>query len=474
LHRAKRWIVLAAVPALVAVAASCGGRDAEPTAGDTDAADTAPAESADGTSDSSGPDCSSEAPEATEVGVTEDTITIEVMADVGASTAPGLFQGNHDALSAFADYVNANGGIACRDLEVILWDTKLDADESLNGQIDACQNSLALVGSNALFNPDVSTMVECEDMAGEATGLPDLAALANDINQRCNATTYLIQGLSENCAELEGERTVSAFTGFNDYVMEEHGGDLHGLFMVPGDLPTTVVSATYQITAAEEAGVVWDDIARVSGRAEQAAFTPLVQQVKADDSNYVYNGSNDRAMAAMRKESAAQGVSSVDVWGCSLGCYTQNFLETAGSDAEDTYVWMQFLPFEEADTNDALAAYMDAVGADNADSFGAQAWQAALLFQHVIDQIVETDGINGITRQRMLEVLEQTDDFTAGEWMGTEGKDLRGFSTCMVILQVQDGEFVRVFPEERGTLDCDPANLGQFELDPDQRAEQIP
>jgi ABC-type branched-subunit amino acid transport system substrate-binding protein len=212
----------------------------------------------------------------------------------------------------------------------------------------------------------------------------------------------------------------------------------------------------------------------VSGRAEQAAYTPLVQQVKANDSNYVYNGSNDRTMAAMRKESAAQGVSSVDVWGCSLSCYTQNFIETAGSDAEGTYVWMQFLPFEEADTNPALAAYVDSVGADSTDSFGAQAWQAAMLFQHVVDQIVETDGINGITRQRMLEVLEETDDFTADGWMGTEGKDLRGFSPCMAILQVQDGEFVRVFPEERGTLDCDPDNLTDFALDPDQRAEQIP
>ncbi len=355
-----------------------------------------------------------------------------------------------------------------------LWDTKLDADESLNGQIDACQNSLALVGSNALFNPDVSTLASCEDLAGNPTGLPDIAALANDINERCNDTTYLIQGVSENCDVLNGERTVSAFTGFTDYLLDQNDDDLHGLFMVPGDLPTTVVSATYQINAAEEAGVVWDDVARVSGRAEQAAFTPLVQQVKADDSNYVYNGSNDRAMAAMRKESAAQGATSVDVWGCSLSCYTQNFLETAGSDAEGTYVWMQFLPFEEADTNPALQAYVDSVGADNVDSFGAQAWQAAMLFQNVIDQIVATDGVNGITRERMLEVLAETDDFNADGWMGTGGKDLRGFSNCMVVLQVQDGEFVRVFPEERGTLNCDPANLADFELDPDQEAKKIP
>ena len=119
------------------------------------------------------------------------------MADVGASAAPGLFRSNHDALTAFADEVNANGGLACRRVEVRLWDTKLDADESLNGQIDACQNALALVGSNALFNPDMTPTTTCPDRAGDETGVPDIAALANDINQRCNETTYLIQGVSE-------------------------------------------------------------------------------------------------------------------------------------------------------------------------------------------------------------------------------------------------------------------------------------
>lgn len=471
MNRVKPLAVLTAVAALLAV--SCGGRDSEPAAsGSDDQATTTAADTGGGTDGDV--DCAGETPEATEVGVTQDTITIEVMADVGSSVAPGLFQGNHDALTAFAEYVNANGGIACRDLEVTLWDTKMDANESLNGQIDACQNSLALVGSNALFNPDVSTMLDCADLAGEATGLPDIAALANDINERCGNTTYLIMGLSENCAQLEGERTVSAFTGFTNYVLEQNDDDLHGLFMVPGDLPTTVVSATYQIAAAEQAGVVWDEVARVSGRAEQAAFTPLVQTVKANDSNYVYNGSNDRAMAAMRQEAAAQGVDGVEVWGCSLGCYTRNFLETAGDDAEGTYVWMQFLPFEEADTNEALQAYVDGVGIDNVDSFGAQAWQAAMLFEDVIDEIVATDGINGITRARMLEVLEETDDFTADGWMGSDGKDLRGFSTCVVVLQVQDGEFARVFPEERGTLYCDPENLAEFQLDPEQEATEIP
>jgi hypothetical protein len=369
--------------------------------------------------------------------------------------------------------VNAKGGIACRALEVKLWDSRVNPDASKNGVIDACANALALVGNNALFNPDVSPMTGCKDKAGAVTGLPDIAALANDINEQCGKTTYLIQAVPEQCTTLSGERDLGAFLGFTKYLLKQNNNDLHGLFMVPGDLPTTVQSATYQIKAQADAGVKWDAVLKVSGRDEQAAYTPRVQQVKAANSNFVYNGSNDRAMVAMRKEADAQGLNSVKVWACSLACYTRNFLATGGADVEGTYVWMQFLPFEEADSNKALKSYVDAVGANKVDSFGAQAWQAAMLFKHVVDKIVDSDGVNGITRAKLLETLKTTDDFTADGWMGSQPKDLRGFSPCMVVLQVRSGKFVRAFPEKKGTLECSPQDVVQVHLDPAKEAEQI-
>src|SRR5439155_4510880 len=183
----NRWLIVFVLVAGL-VAASCGRSDKKATGGTT--ATTAAAAS---------DKCKSEPLKATEVGVSESTITVEVMADIGSPLAPGLFQGNVDALNAYAKYVNANGGIACRKLVVKTWDSKLNADESKNGQIDACENAFALVGSNALFNPDPGPMRDCVDKTGAATGLPDIAALANDVAQQCNKTTYLIQGVSETC-----------------------------------------------------------------------------------------------------------------------------------------------------------------------------------------------------------------------------------------------------------------------------------
>jgi ABC-type branched-subunit amino acid transport system substrate-binding protein len=415
--------------------------------------------------------CASEPLEATEIGVSDTEITIEVAADVGSPLAPGLFQGAFDAVTAFADHINASGGIGCRQLVVRTWDTKMDPNESKNGLIDACANAVAMVGNVALFNPDVSVLTSCPDLEGAPTGVPDMAALTQDVGELCGPTVFVIQLVVEKCPIAVGQpRDMTAVVGPTAYLVEQHPG-LHGLYLVPGDLPTTRQSAVPQIAGQETEGVVFDDVALVSGRDEQAAFTPRVQALKASGATYVYNGSNDVAMMKMQKEAAAQGVdmSSV-VWACTLACYTRNFQENAGPTGEGTYMWMQFLPFEEADTNAALQAYVDGVGADKVDAFGAQAWQAAIAFQQVVNQIVMEDGPNAITRAAILEGLANLEDFGADGWAGPKG--LRETSDCFVLLQLRGGEFERVWPEERGTFDCKPENLAVVNVEPVSAAEQ--
>jgi hypothetical protein len=461
----KRFKFLAVLMALGLVAAACG-RD---EGGTTTTADPGSPDTTEAATDEA---CEGVELEATDTGVTADTITIQVMADTGSPLAPGLFQGNVDALEAFETFINDNGGIACRELVVETWDSKLTPEETKNGQINACANAVAMVGGNSLFNPDVSTMNTCPDAEGNPTGLANVSALANDVNEQCSLNSFIIQGTAEPCNEdgtpISGERTLTSFIGNLEYYQTLEP-ELTGLFMVPGDLPTTVQSAAYQIVAQEEAGVEWAGAFKVSGRAEQSAYTPLVQQARSGNVNYVYNGSNDVAMTLMRREAAAQGLDSVDIWACSLACYTEKFQE-AGAAVEGTYVWMQFLPFEEEGTNDALDAYLASV--ETPDSFGAQAWMAALLFQEAVNDIVESDGPNAVTRASLIEALNGIDSFDAGGWMGP--KDPKsGFSDCMVIMQMGADGFERVFPEEEGTLECNPDGVVEVTLDPAVEAEKI-
>ena len=414
--------------------------------------------------------CTKEALQATEIGVTADTISIEVMADTGSALAPGLFQANIDAVQAFAKWANANGGIGCRQVKVDTWDSKLDPTESKNGILNACKNDLAMVGGNSLFNPDTTDLGNCADKAGQPVGLPDFAALANDVHEQCAPTAWILQAVAEDCSKgvPTGERDLKAFKGQLDYYKTVQP-NLKGVWLVPGDLPTTVQSATYQIAAAQQDGITVTDQMKVSGRSEQSAFATYVQALKAGNGNFLYNGSNDVAMIKMRKEAAAQGLTGVNVWSCSLACYTQNFRD-AGSAVDGTYVWMQYIPFEEASSNAALKTYVDAVGG-KPDSFGAQAWQSAMAFKQAVDEIVAEQGANAITRPNLLAKMK-TLSFDADGWIGKRTGQ-RVFSDCQVVMQINNGKFERVFPKEAGTLDCKPANITTVKLDPAQAATQV-
>ena len=151
----KRSIWASVLLAIIVVASGCARSNGGKATGTT-AATTGSGSSA--TTATASTDCTKTPLQSTDIGITPTTITVEVMADVGSPLAPGLFQGNFDAMNAYAKYVNAHGGIGCRKLVVKTWDSKLDPTESKNGLINGCTNAFAMVGNNALFNPDVSAM----------------------------------------------------------------------------------------------------------------------------------------------------------------------------------------------------------------------------------------------------------------------------------------------------------------------------
>jgi hypothetical protein len=463
-----RYLSAAVVLALLAAACGSGGDDD----GSRPGSETTTTQSSGGETTTTAPDiCDREPLEATEIGVTKDKIVIEVMADVDSPLAPGLFQGAIDAVKAWADHVNEQGGVGCREVEVREWDSRRTPDDATKGTIDACEHAVAMVGTAAMVVLDPSNLASCPDKAGATTGLPDIAERAVEIPHQCNPTTFSIAATPGACPYEGGLRTSREFVGPYAY-FKSIEPDLHGIFLVPGDLPSEVQSAIMGVRAAELSGnVVNDGEFRVSGRDEQATFAMFVQAIKEKGSTFAFSGSNDVAMVNFRKEAEEQGVDTVRIWGCTLACYTSAFLEEGGADVEGTYIWTPFVPLEEADAVPELQAYVDAVGGlDDTTPWGVGAWAAATAFKTVVDEIVETDGPNGITRARILaglEALRASGTFSANGIYGDK-LELGGSFSCYVVMQVQDGKFVRVYPAEKGTLDCSPGNVFEVNLDPTQ------
>ena len=391
-----------------------------------------------------------------EIGVTADTIRIAVIADVDNAARPGLFQGSVDGVNAFAKFVNANGGVAGgRKVQVDFIDSKLSADEARNALVRACQEDFAIVGTTALFMNNIEPMTSCVDQAGKATGLPDVPVLQTEIAHQCSPISFPVIVVGLDCATKDAaEKKVTVRTGAAKYYTKR-SKDLHGIFTLAGDLKSTTNAALPLVAMYKSFGVKSDGEFKVSGLSPQAAYTPIVQAIKQNNSTYALNNVDYKADVLLRKEAQIQGVNTVKVWDCALQCYDQRLLSEGGGAVEGQYVTLFFIPFEEAKQNKSVSNYLKNVGGkDKADGFGAQAWTAGLFFRDVVNNVVKADGNNGLTRARFLEEAAKLHDFTADGMLGPTDVGGRKVSPCGVILQVKKGKFVRVSPTKKGTLDC--------------------
>lgn len=407
-----------------------------------------------------------EALQATDVGITPTEIRIGVIADTGSSLAPGLFQGSVDGVKAWAEYMNAKeGGLAGRKIVVDEYDSALDANKARNAIIEACSKNFALVGTSALFVNNIDDLVACEDINGAATGLPDFPFTTTEVVHQCSPVSFPINPSVLDCATKDDKpQTYRGALGATNYYLKKFGKDaLHGLFVYPSDLKSAKNSQVPAFTAQQEAGIEQDATFDVSARAAQSDYTPFVQTLKDNQSTYARHGGNEAGMIALMKEAKLQGVNTVKVWDCSLQCYDKDIL--AAPETEGLYVWTNFLPFDETKSNPTLKNFIKYIGLDKADGFSAQAFGAGMQFRDTVNQIVEADGNNGLSRAALLEAAPNVNEFDAGGMMGIRDAGAREPTVCYVLTQVKGGEFVRVFPKKAGTFDCNEKSRYEIELD---------
>jgi len=402
---------------------------------------------------------------ASEVGVSPTTITVTVTADTGSPIRPGLFQGSVDAVEAWAQYVNASGGLACRQVVVKAADSNLSADDARNALTTACGNSIALVGTTALFLDDMKPVERCKDKASAAVGMPDLAVLQTYAVQQCSPVSFPMLSSGASCPYNDsGVRTFKQSNVTTNYYIQKYGKDaLHGVYLVPNDLPSTIAASTPLFALDVHAGIRKDAEFGVSALATQSAYTPYVQALKTLKSTFARDGSDYNSNVFLRKEAAAQGVSTVKVWDCSLQCYDPRFISAGGSAVEGQYTWLSFLPFEDRGHNAELDTFLQYD--KKPDAFGAQAWVAGEVFATAVRAIIAKRGPNGITRSALLTAIRDLTNFDANGFIAPTNIGGKVGSLCLMGMQVQHGQFVRVDPVEPGKFDCN-AGVVTLTLDP--------
>ena len=448
-----RWCVLATALVLVATACSSSG-SSKPSAGGGGNGGLGGATT---TTSGANSACKTAALTAPEVGVTASTITVTVIADVNNAFRPGLFKGSWDGVKAWGDYMNSKGGLACRKIVVKQADAKLTPTDANNAVVAACGDSVAMVGTTALFLNNVAAMEACKDKAGKATGIPDLAELQTESSQQCSPVSYATLPTGAGCP-YSGTGVRNFHVGYTqyDYYFKKYGANaLHGVYVVPKDVPSTIASTMPIFRAENRMGIPSDAEFGKSGTDIQTAYTEVANAMKSHSSTYARNGLDYKGTVLERKEAQVQGVSTVKVWDCSVQCYDKRLIEEGGNAVDGQYVWLNFLPFEDKGANPELDAFLKYD--KSPDGFGAQAWIAGEIFARAVTDTMKANNEdpNSITRANILTAIKNMHDFDANGMVPKIDVGRRIGSTCVVGMQVTGGKFVRVDPPTKGTFDCD-------------------
>ena len=417
-----------------------------------------------------------EAPEATEVGITEDEIRLAVVADVENDIAPGIFQGAVDGAKAVAKFINnsckpKNTCLAGRKVVVEFIDSKLNPSESRNAMIKACSDTFAAIGTSAALLTNYEDAQNCVDQAGAATGLPDLPFVALSLEHQCAPNVYAVVAPQIICdTKDQHPQTWQAQIGRGFYYEKKYGNDLHGVYIFPSDSkPSRDASFASGVGQLRQVCCESDQDFDLSSLAQQSQFTPIVQALKDSNGNYALAGGPVEMTVSLRKEAKLQGLNSVKVWDCTQQCYDPALIEQGGADVEGQYASIGYLPFlnaAERKANKAAAAFVKNTGKAKAGRLAAvNAWASGIALRDAVNAIVERDGINGLTRAALLEELSNLHDFDADGLLAPTDVGGRKYAECFVLTQVKDGEFVRVHPKKPGTMDCKKRNVIEHELD---------
>ena len=238
-----------------------------------------------------------ETPAATEVGVTGTEIHVAVIADVDNPIAPNVLIGARDAMTGFARYINAscpiaNKCLAGRKLVVDFYDSHINATDTRNAEIEACAGDVATVGTAATLLSNVDDMRNCKDQAGATTGLPDIPTIALSLAERCSDQTFPIVPPTVVCAT--AAQHPQTFTGnvARGYYFTKKYRHLHGVYVFSGDTqdrprrPVRQRSRRPPRPRRRGQGHPLRPRLPVSAAAPQTAYTPAVQAMVADHSNY--------------------------------------------------------------------------------------------------------------------------------------------------------------------------------------------
>ena len=372
---------------------------------------------------------------ATDTGVTDSSIAVGTIADVGWSAAPGLLQPIFDGADAFVDWCNAAGGINGRKLNLSKRDSAMS--NYLPQVKTSCTNDLALVGSMGILDD---------------TGVDEW--------QNCGLLNFTAATVGSKAANAKLMYPMTPIPADQQTI-----GGFH-LFFDQHPEWAAAVGSLYSNGAAgdREQHTYNEAIASIGGKIVYTAeytptttnWTPYVQAMKNAGVKFLFLNDTAAVTAGIEQAMATLG------WYPDLQIsppqlYDETTLQLAGKTIKNYYTYIPTTPFEAASDVPAVQQYLDLLKqyAPQAKKtfFGATAFSAWLLFA----EGVKSCGSN-VTRKCIADYVATQTQWTGGGLQGPINPAANKAPQCFIVMKVESDHFTQAYPSDLGKYDCDPKN----------------
>ena len=359
-------------------------------------------------------------------GVTATSISLGNASDLSGPIG-GLFSSAPQAVQAYVAYFNAThpNGICGRKLTVHSYDSQTSDAGDNQQTLTACQADFALVGSVSAFDSGgAASAAQC--------GIPDLQAVSTTrVRQTCAV-----------CFGTDSQQLPLVPQVQPDFWNKQFPGASAKAAFLYVDTGTTAQQAKSWEAAYAKDGFTW--VLNQPIGVSESNYTPYVVKMQQSGVQYVqFLGAYQEAATlaqAMQQQGFTPKVFVLDPTG-----YDPNYVQQAGSAANNTFVFSNAAMFEEAGSNPELQLYtkwLHQVAPGAAPTyFGMFAWSSAELFTRLANQI----GPN-LTRPAMVKALAGVHNYTGNGLFAPQDVGGKQTSPCALFMQYTGSAWKRVSP----------------------------
>ncbi len=384
-------------------------------------------------------------------GLDAETLRLAVIADVETGgVADDRSVSVHRAMLAWAEAVNAAGGLAGRRVELVLLDAGLFGHESVLAE--ACSGDVfALVGSDALLDDE-----GVELLASAECDLLDFPAQVHSPRRAGAPRTFQAVPISNDFVNVSALR----------WMAERLPVRIRSTATFFLDFPVTVIAA--ERTAEAARGLQFELIYEPSVSIADDFDSFVAEMAAAEVLHVLWDGDTHRLLDLLQSLQAADLAVGVN---CGTACNSALFLEAAGAAAEGVLISSPYLPLREDVYSPELAAYREwlaVVDAEaSADLQGVAAWAAGRLFEEAVRRAIGA----GTPSEDPAALSPAAVAAAASGIVNWHGHGLHAPSNpgtgepspCRVVMGASNGELFRFYPANPGSFDCSPSNLFALE-----------